>query len=128
MSRAALDSAVLEWMREPLWGHDDERFEELALALFAHQFANCAPYERFCRGRGHTPETVPSWRQVPAVPTGAFKELALRSFPAEDEIRVFRTSGSSGEKRGEHGGGSGFHGGARRRTEGQMWGFRFENH
>ncbi len=101
MSRAALDSAVLEWMREPLWGHDDERFEELALALFAHQFANCAPYERFCRGRGHTPETVTSWRQVPAVPTGAFKELALRSFPAEDEIRVFRTSGSSGEKRGE---------------------------
>jgi len=41
---------------------------------------------------------------VPAVPSGAFKELALRCFPAEATQRVFRTSGTSGaagERRGE---------------------------
>jgi len=99
--RAALDARVLEWMAEPLWGHDEERFGALALELFAFQFTHCAPYRRFCEGRGRTPETVHSWVDVPAVPTGAFKEVALHSFPAERTAHVFRTSGTSVERRGE---------------------------
>jgi len=43
---------------------------------------------------------VRSWRDVPAVPTGAFKELALRSFPEECAVRVFHTSGTATERRG----------------------------
>jgi hypothetical protein len=88
-------------MREPAWRSDDTRFESLALALFAHQFERCAPYRRFCEGRGRTPRTVASWREIPAVPTGAFKEIALRSFPPERETHVFRSSGTAAEKRGE---------------------------
>ncbi|HBZ69110.1 MAG TPA: long-chain fatty acid--CoA ligase [Deltaproteobacteria bacterium] len=42
-----------------------------------------------------------SWRDVPAVPSGAFKELALRSFAAEAALHVFRTSGTSVARRGE---------------------------
>lgn len=99
-ARAALDAAVLEWMREPAWRRDDARFESLALALFAHQFDRCAPYRRFCEGRGRTPASVARWRDIPAVPTGAFKEVALRSFPPEREAHVFRSSGTSTAKRG----------------------------
>ncbi|HJO23583.1 MAG: long-chain fatty acid--CoA ligase [Myxococcota bacterium] len=99
--RAALDERVLEWIAEPLWGHDEERFDELALDLFAFQFTHCTPYGRFCTGRGHTPESVRSWREVPAIPAGAFKEVALRSFPEECAAHVFRTSGTSVERRGE---------------------------
>ena len=99
--RAELDGRVLEWIAEPLWGHDEERFDELALDLFAFQFAHCAPYRRFCTGRGQTPESVHTWREVPAVPTGAFKEVALRSFPEERTSHSFRTSGTSVERRGE---------------------------
>ena len=36
-----------------------------------------------------------------AVPTGAFKEVALRGFPAECTVATFRTSGTSSERRGE---------------------------
>ena len=101
-ARAALDTRALAWMREPpeAWRSDEARFESLAHDLFAHQFAHCAPYRRFCERRGHTPNRVKHWREIPAVPAGAFKEMALRSFPAEREVHAFRTSGTATERRG----------------------------
>jgi hypothetical protein len=103
-ARAALDAKVLAWMREPAcleWPQEEERFDRLACELFTFQFERCAPYGRFCARRGRTPGTVRSWREIPAVPTGAFKELALRSFRAEEAVHVFRTSGTSAARRGE---------------------------
>ena len=100
-ARAALDAELLGWMREEPWRFDETRFERLALALFEFQLARCEPYARFCAGRGVRPGRIAAWREIPAVPTGAFKEVALRCFPAECECRVFRTSGTSTEKRGE---------------------------
>ena len=100
-ARGALDAELLAWMREEPWRFDERRFERLALALFEFQLAHCEPYARFCAGRGIGPGRAASWREIPSVPTGAFKELALRSFPAERECHVFRTSGTSAGKRGE---------------------------
>jgi hypothetical protein len=94
-ARASLDADVLRWMRETAWRRDDARFEELALRLFAYQFEHCAPYRRFCEGRGRTPSTLTSIAEIPPVPTGAFKELALTSFPLERTAHRFRTSGTS---------------------------------
>jgi hypothetical protein len=99
-ARAALDAALIAWTREPDWSRDDARFEALALALFAFQFEHCAPYRRFCEGRGRTPGCVTRWQDVPAVPTGAFKELALTSFPLETTRATFRTSGTATAARG----------------------------
>ncbi len=99
-ARAQLDATVIAWAREPVWRRDDARFEELALALFAFQFERCAPYRRFCRERGRTPGDVRRWQDVPTVPTGAFKELALTSFPRERAVHAFHTSGSSLVARG----------------------------
>jgi hypothetical protein len=102
-ARAELDARVLAWMGEPLpprGAGDEARFDALARALFAFQFEHCAPYRRFCIGRGRTPDTVSRWREIPAVPAGAFKELALRSFPAERERHAFRTSGTATDGRG----------------------------
>ncbi len=93
--RADLDRRVLDWLRESDFRSDDTRFDALARDLFAFQFEHCAAYGAFCRGRGHTPEALRDWREIPAVPTGAFKEMALHSFPAEREVKCFRTSGTS---------------------------------
>jgi hypothetical protein len=103
--RADLDARVLAWIAEPLppggrSEQDEARFDALARALFAFQFARCQPYRRFCEGRGRTPASVAHWREIPAVPAGAFKELALRSFPPAREAHVFRTSGTAAERRG----------------------------
>lgn len=103
--RAALDARVLSWMAEPAtpapWPVDEARFEGLALDLFAFQFERCLPFRRYCEGRGRTPGAIRSWREIPPVPTGAFKELSLRSFPEDRRMHVFRTSGTSTELRGQ---------------------------
>lgn len=99
--RQLLDDRVLAWMRETRWELDDERFGALALDSFGFQFEHCLPYRRFCEARGATPDSVGDWREVPAVPAGAFKEIALRSFPAELTHHTFRTSGTAGLQRGE---------------------------
>jgi acyl-CoA synthetase (AMP-forming)/AMP-acid ligase II len=99
--RAAIERALLAWMREDPGRHDDERFERLALALFTVQFEQNAAYGRFCAARGATPERVRRWHEIPTVPTGAFKEVALRCFPADRTVKVFRTSGTTLERRGE---------------------------
>lgn len=99
--RAELDHSILTWINETPWTQDEERFDILARQLFAHQFARCAPYARFAQGRGLTPESIESWHEIPAVPAAAFKEMALRSFPESETKKTFRTSGTSGQKRGE---------------------------
>jgi hypothetical protein len=99
--RDSIERELLAWMREEPEREDEARFERLALALFAFQCEANAPYGRFCAARGATPDRVRTWRDVPAVPTGAFKELPLRCFPAERTVHVFRTSGTALARRGE---------------------------
>lgn len=98
--RGAIDKRLLSWMRETPWRVDDARFDALALDVFAYQFEQCEPYARFCRGRGKTPDCIDHWRDIPAVPTGAFKEIALRCFPEKNIRKIFRTSGTSRGARG----------------------------
>lgn len=84
-------------------GCSDAEFDAMALRLFAHQHANNAAYRRFCQLRGATPRTVKSWRDVPAVPISAFKEVTLSCVPADSAERVFMTSGTTrGDVKGRH--------------------------
>ncbi len=99
-ARREIERELLAWTREPGWHADEDRFQRLALALFAHQFEHCEPYRRFCQGRGYTPDRLDSWREIPAVPTGAFKQMELVSFPRERTRHTFRTSGTSTSQRG----------------------------
>ena len=101
MTRAELERRVLDWIGEGVDAADDARFDELALALFALQYQGGDAYRRLCRAAGRGPENVKTWRDVPPVPTGAFKEARLAIFPERDGVRVFRTSGSTTEARGE---------------------------
>jgi hypothetical protein len=81
---------------------DDAQFSELAGELFALQVQNNAAYGRICQARGMMPETVRSWREIPCVPTGAFKELELSSIPAAARTAVFHSSGTTEQKPSRH--------------------------
>ncbi len=82
---------------------DESSFNDLALRLFQHQFSHNLPFQRVCRQRGRTPRSVQNWREIPAVPINAFKDLTLSAEPIEACERVFMTSGTTrGDLRGRH--------------------------
>jgi hypothetical protein len=102
MTRAEIERAVLAWIAEGVDSPaDDARFEALALALFRLQYERGAAYRRLCDVFGVDPRKVRRWQDVPAVPTGAFKEARIAIFPPEATVRTFRTSGSTTDTRGE---------------------------
>ncbi len=81
----------------------DEGFQRLALRVFTYNYTRVAAYTAYCDARDRTPSRVMDWTEIPAVPTAAFKEVALLARGCVAE-RVFRTSGTTRgiERRGEH--------------------------
>ncbi len=80
----------------------DADFDALCGALFAHQFARCAPLRRLWSGRGVTPEDLGGWLAIPPVPTDVFKHVDLCTFDPSSAVAVFRTSGTTVGTRGRH--------------------------
>ncbi len=71
-------------------------FDRLALDAFAWQFERSEPLRRLCARRGTEPGTATGWRDVPAVPTTAFKalSLSLSGAAAGADALTFRSSGT----------------------------------
>lgn len=101
--RSALRDAVLGIIEA---GEEvsEERFNELALALFAYQFRNGRIYRAYCEKRGRLPDNVGDYSAIPAVPTDAFKAAPLLCGDPADATHLFRTSGTTlgAGRRGEH--------------------------
>lgn len=76
---------------------DEAAFEAEVLALYRWQVANNPDYAAFAAGAA--PRT---WREVPAVPVGLFRDLALTCFPPKQARVVFRTSGTTAATSGLH--------------------------
>ena len=88
-----LEECVLRFIK-----FGDGSFEDLILAVHAMQRVSCPQYDAYCASLGK----IASWREIPAIPLAAFRQTAIRSFPAAETIRSFRTSGTTGEGHGEH--------------------------
>ena len=81
----------------------DDAFNALALRIFAHQLRYDEPYAKYCAALGVTLERMPqSWEAIPAVPSAAFKEAALATFPPTQAELTFATSGTTGNASGYH--------------------------
>jgi hypothetical protein len=77
-------------------------FEDLAVGLFRAQFAANPAYQAICRVRGIVPEQLTDWREIPAVPTRAFKEFELTALPPEERRWVYHSSGTTGQTPSRH--------------------------
>ncbi|MBZ5752778.1 MULTISPECIES: long-chain fatty acid--CoA ligase [Metabacillus] len=77
-------------------------FNEQALRLFDYQYKHNLPYQMYCRQKGKTPRMVKTWKDIPAVPINAFKELTLSCDDPEKAEDVFMTSGTTKGTRGKH--------------------------
>jgi hypothetical protein len=85
------------------WALPDERFNDLALRSFRHQYEGSAILRAYWQRRQAKPETVRHWTEIPGVPTAAFKEAPLCAFPPEEAVAVFETSGTTaGGRPGRH--------------------------
>jgi len=89
-----LEDRLLRWTDDA----ERENLGEMLLEIHAfHRTANSG-YRAFCDTR----PAVRDWRDIPALPQQIFKQCAVRCFPAEETVRTFRTSGTTGEGYGEH--------------------------
>jgi hypothetical protein len=70
-------------------------FEELSLELFEYQFERNTAYRRYCEKLRITPNNIVSWKQIPPVPTLAFKFFDLACEPLEKAKFVFTSSGTT---------------------------------
>jgi hypothetical protein len=102
----ALDDALLaivaDWARGGA-GCDDALFNEHALATYAYQFETNEPYRRYARSLGFDASRMPqTWREIPAVPSRAFKDATLATFDVTGAELEFHTSGTTAELSGKH--------------------------
>ncbi|NKB20223.1 MAG: long-chain fatty acid--CoA ligase [Alphaproteobacteria bacterium] len=93
MTEAQIVEALLDFIATD--GASDDEFNALALQIFAYQFENNAPYQRFCRQRERTPRTAQNWRDIPAVPINGYKDLTLSCCDPKNAERTFMTSGTT---------------------------------
>lgn len=87
---------------EPAESVAGDTFRQLALDLFAAQFAAVTPYREFCEARGATPDRIADWHDIPAVPTTAFKELEFTSLAPAERTAVFHSSGTTRQPPSRH--------------------------
>lgn len=96
MQTSELDAKIAAFIEtSDLDAPDDTQFEQLALEVFDYQFRTVEPYQAFCHSRGVTPENCASWRDIPPLPTEAFKELVVSTCAPEQAAYVYKTSGTS---------------------------------
>jgi hypothetical protein len=100
MTQQEIVNSVLQFLKNSSASEDD--FNEQALYLFDYQFRNNLPYQMYCRQKGKTLRMVKNWRDIPAVPINAFKELTLSCEDSSSVEDVFMTSGTTKGIRGKH--------------------------
>jgi hypothetical protein len=80
----------------------EDEFNRLALALFAVQREKVPVYAALCEKRKAAAGSVTHWRDIPAVPTSAFKQWELSCIPAQERTRVFHSSGTTDQTPSRH--------------------------
>jgi hypothetical protein len=91
----ALEVRILDAMTPAL---TDTEFSQVALEVFAYQ----CRWNGTCRAFAKNSPPPGNWREIPALPQAAFKRSTLSCVPPGAVKTVFRTSGTTGETRGEH--------------------------
>lgn len=98
MSDLQLRQDLIQAISDPAYDWNSQ-FDSWVQRIFAHQYANNSPYQRMCKNRGIS--TISNWREIPAVPTDAFKAVELSTDPPHITHR-FLTSGTTQNERGKH--------------------------
>lgn len=83
-------------------GPDDHARDALLLDLARFQARRIEPYRRLLAARGADPATATHPGQLPALPADLFRHARLAAHPPDQDVRIFRTSGTTSGRRGAH--------------------------
>ena len=83
------------WIRRLLAPINEEKWDSLARELFAYQYTRVPAYRNLCRGHDISPESLRSWREIPAVPQQVFKREKLFAHGAAQPGATYETSGTT---------------------------------
>ncbi len=81
---------------------DETAFDQMARSLFGLQYQANSAYRAWSDSRGVTPGSLRHWRQIPLVPTAAFKEVDLTCFDSSASTRCFHSSGTTTQRPSRH--------------------------
>lgn len=98
-----LDDDLRSWIAvgsKSSW--DQERFDAIARRVHAHQYASIAVARAAWDSLGARPERIRDWREIPPLPNAIFKAARVASFDASEDVRLFRSSGTTSNTRGVH--------------------------
>jgi hypothetical protein len=79
-----------------------ESFDAIGLEIARHQAEHVAAYGRLVASRRCQPRDAASVRDLPAVPTDAFRLTRIAAHAPSEDVALFRTSGTTSGARGEH--------------------------
>ena len=100
-----IQQLLLETFQKERYGRpalSEHEFNQLALDIFRFQFRHNEFYQKYCRNQNVIPGEIDDWRAIPALPTLAFKEAEIASFPVREAKLIFHTSGTTQGKPGRH--------------------------
>jgi hypothetical protein len=78
----------------------DKEFNDLALALFEHQFTNNSVYHKICSSRGKIAPT--HWSEIPCLSSDLFKTQDLLCGDLTKARKTFISSGTSQKQQSKH--------------------------
>jgi hypothetical protein len=78
------------------------QFNGMALVLFALQFNHNPAYRKFCEARKIFPNAIANWKEIPAAPTAAFKEMEFSCLAPAERTFVFHSSGTTEQRPSRH--------------------------
>ncbi len=88
---------LLAWIDEVEAGNNvADQFPTLAWRLFGLQSECVSTLRDLCRGRGIALDVLRDWRDIPVVPTRAFKEFPITSLSPDHRTAEFRSSQTTG--------------------------------
>ena len=90
-----LDGEILTFIEQGLLNNDEGGFNRIALKEFELQFHTIPPYRDYCLRKGTRPGQAKTWQEIPAVPSKAFKDFILATFPVEQAEHAYFTSGTT---------------------------------
>jgi len=95
VSRQNLEEQITAFVDKGLGYRDEEEFNSLAVEEFTYQYFANDVYRNLCESKGASPQNVSAWQDIPPLPTDAFKQYVIASFPLSETELSLLTSGTT---------------------------------